>query len=733
MKTFNHEISIANSCDIIRRSKDVFAPIKEAIANSFDAIAQRQKIENEKFEPKITLSVHFTSDKDLTGEKKVILDFISIEDNGIGFTTDNMTRFKKLAETTKGLNNKGTGKIQIFHRFNEIIVDSAFVENNRINNLSFSCTKTGVYKEIPTELKNNDVKTIVKMKEFISDEKELEFFMKYQNSIDELKRDILKRFLLRLWLGVSQYRLTFEIKIFLDNKKKEKFVFDQKNILKPDKETKIYVNTEQSKLVNKKIEWSIVEPKHEIAIQRFKLASDEIDENGVYMCSKDVVIRPFQFHAIGKNNNLGGFHYLICISGSILDDPQNLNQSFDKFTFPSKKEVEEKLKGNPLFFSESEYVFWEELENKITDGLIKIYSDVENLQEKRNKYITDLAKKYGIPQEIANVANINFNDTSEKATKKLFVTQAQYLAKQSIKIQKTYEELKQLKIPQLNPIESDNYREKFEKIVSELFTLIPQQNREELARYVIRRDMVVELLKKAINNQLELQQSWIKKKQDGEKIKREKEGIIHDLIFKRGSKGIPNDLWILNEEFVHFNGCSDIKLDEIKINGEKLLKEKTKIDDALKSVGITKDSYLKRRPDIFLFPEEGKCILIEIKAPDVDLATHCDQIQRYARLIANYSQRKFNQFFGFLIGETIDKVSLPSGRYNKVPYCDYWVYPDEPIKSIGEVEAVIANLYQEIIPLSEIAKRAEIRNKSFAEKLGLNDDKYNTKNADENL
>jgi hypothetical protein len=31
-------------------------------------------------------------------------------------------------------------------------------------------------------------------------------------------------------------------------------------------------------------------------------------------------------------------------------------------------------------------------------------------------------------------------------------------------------------------------------------------------------------------------------------------------------------------------------------------------------------------------------------------------------------------------------------------------------------------LYQEIIPLSEIAKRAEIRNRSFAEKLGITGD-----------
>jgi len=61
----------------------------------------------------------------------------------------------------------------------------------------------------------------------------------------------------------------------------------------------------------------------------------------------------------------------------------------------------------------------------------------------------------------------------------------------------------------------------------------------------------------------------------------------------------------------------------------------------------------------------------------------------------------------------------------KVPYGNYWVYPNEPIKSIDEAETIIANLYQEIMPLSEIAKRAEIRNKSFADKLGITPDDIN--------
>lgn len=55
----------------------------------------------------------------------------------------------------------------------------------------------------------------------------------------------------------------------------------------------------------------------------------------------------------------------------------------------------------------------------------------------------------------------------------------------------------------------------------------------------------------------------------------------------------------------------------------------------------------------------------------------------------------------------------------KVPYGNYRVYPNYSITSIDEKEATIANLYQELLPLSELARRASIRNKSFAEKLGV--------------
>ena len=104
-----------------------------------------------------------------------------------------------------------------------------------------------------------------------------------------------------------------------------------------------------------------------------------------------------------------------------------------------------------------------------------------------------------------------------------------------------------------------------------------------------------------------------------------------------------------------------------------------------------------------------------------DIAVKIKKLEPRKSIFANFARKPFHHFYGFLIGETIERLNIPD-RYTKAPRGNYWFYPNEPIKKIDESETVIAGLYQEIIPLSEIAKRAEIRNRSFAKKLGLADD-----------
>lgn len=64
----------------------------------------------------------------------------------------------------------------------------------------------------------------------------------------------------------------------------------------------------------------------------------------------------------------------------------------------------------------------------------------------------------------------------------------------------------------------------------------------------------------------------------------------------------------------------------------------------------------EKRPDILLFPDEGKCVIIEFKNPNVNVSDHLTQVNKYASLLLNYSvdDFKIDTYYAYLIGEAID-------------------------------------------------------------------------------
>lgn len=47
------------------------------------------------------------------------------------------------------------------------------------------------------------------------------------------------------------------------------------------------------------------------------------------------------------------------------------------------------------------------------------------------------------------------------------------------------------------------------------------------------------------------------------------ERLIHDLLFKQHTDNtLDSNLWILNEDFIHYKGISECELRNAKINGE---------------------------------------------------------------------------------------------------------------------------------------------------------------------
>ena len=128
---------------------------------------------------------------------------------------------------------------------------------------------------------------------------------------------------------------------------------------------------------------------------------------------------------------------------------------------------------------------------------------------------------------------------------------------------------------------------------------------------------------------------------------------------------------------------------------------------------------LAKRPDVLLFPEEHKAIIIEFKAPDVNVAEHLTQIDFYANLLLNYTidNLHLTSFYGYLIGEEIEDRDVRGrvSRFEVSPNFKYWFRPSERVTNFnGGPEG---SIYVEVIRYSTLLERAKMRNRIFINKL----------------
>jgi hypothetical protein len=74
---------------------------------------------------------------------------------------------------------------------------------------------------------------------------------------------------------------------------------------------------------------------------------------------------------------------------------------------------------------------------------------------------------------------------------------------------------------------------------------------------------VLELFEKIIDEQLAIQQT------DEKSID---EKLLHNLIFQQSSNNPgESDLWLINEDFIYFEGTSEAQLGKILLDDEKIL------------------------------------------------------------------------------------------------------------------------------------------------------------------
>ena len=333
----------------------------------------------------------------------------------------------------------------------------------------------------------------------------------------------------------------------------------------------------------------------------------------------------------------------------------------------------------------------------------EIYAEISHKNEEFKQVIEQLKKDYLLSEEA--LSEISSSDSIDEVFKKAYNYDAKIMAQQSATYEKSIQNLNKL-----DP-SSDDYNSSLADIVDQLVESIPLVNKTSLSKYVVRRKMVIELMEKILKRMTEAQES-AKRNED--------EKLLHNLIFKQHMEDpLDSDLWLINEEYMYFNGSSETQLSKVTLNGEKVFKEEFSAEEKryLRSLGKNRE---KMRTDILLFPSEGKCVIIEFKNPDVNVSDCLNQINKYAYFLRNFTKPefKFLTFYGYLIGENIENRDVRScdGDFKTAPNLDFIFRPNKTIPDESGTNQD-GSLYMEVLKYSVLKARAEIRNKMFIRKL----------------
>jgi len=687
----------------IKKSKVDYQAIWEIVTNALEAI-HCEKNSNDKN----SISIRFYYSKDLNDTN--IFDKVEIEDSGEGFSDSNFARFLRINDDSKGQNNRGSGRIQILHTFEETEFRSRFNENGQIYERVFYfsgqddfLSQNAIIKYIST--KKTDCEhtgTTVICKELFDDKNE---YYSFKNiDADKFKKKICDHYL--PYFCSHQKKIPqIVIQIYVDDNICSESVISSDEIPAVDKNFSISIPYVQYDSKTGCIEHL---SEHEsFDIQCFKLNKNKLKKNKISIVCKGEVVPGIKMELgfLKEDDSIDENRYLIFISGNYFDLLPG--DTRDDFVIPSMKD----LKKDELF-SKDKVITYEDIAVKTNSEFLEKYPEVQKKKEEYNEKIQKLKEMFLLNSK--SVTDLlqkrnNYNISEQNFLQEIYEIESKQAAKNDAEIKREIDE-----VESLNPVDKENYGKNLSRLISNVVQYIPLQNRTSLSHYVARRKIVLDLFEKALENQLEIQKN---------RQRNIDEKILHNILFQQSSSNPEqSDLWIISEEYIYFKGTSNIPLGDVKLDGVKLFKEEF-TQKEMEYITSLRENRLQKKPDVLLFPQEGKCIIIEFKNPAVNVKEHLEQINQYASLIRRFSSDHFpiNAFYGYLIGEAIspDDILSYDADFKEASYFDY-LYRSRRV--YGGKNRPEGDLYMEVIKYSTLLKRAKQRNEIFIKKLFSKED-----------
>ncbi|WP_047305951.1 hypothetical protein [Pseudomonas fluorescens] len=703
-------LDIRGSIKNTKLSTNPYVVFEELISNAIDSYLIRKSMDPCAPDMKVELEVKFIPAGLDENQEDMI---VSCQDNGCGLGDEQLKAFLTKDTSYKddlsisGIGQcKGAGRIQFFHHFSELLLESnypdgdTFVERKlhylepqkQIDADNFS-SAPGTRARAGTRITLKKIKPFVHAKIMRGDELSSLF------SALALKKNLLVTFLQRL-ISLDSSLGDFEIRFSSQHWKEEA---QNSTLKRSDLPSVTTVEAVTAKEYNPETGELVADPQN-FKISHYKLDARQYDlpKNSIALCAKSSPVKDITSRYLRtkseQNNPVGDYHHIILIESEYLD--LRVNEQRDDFEY-----IASEFTPGDMFSPDA--ISYAAIYDAIDPVIQKMATPAD---WKKESVIKLTSNQFGISEDMLRDTStrIVYGDTPLAVAERVLKKYQERVINETAEIMTLKDEITR------SAPDSDDFREKINELSWKYTASLKNIDMANLSQIVVRRAAIVQILDLACRKGLAMQNI------DGD-ARRKDERIIHSIFFpmrKDSSEVSDHDIWLLNEEYHYYDYiASDLPLSKLTWdNGSKIFS--ADVDEGIQEIlerRIGENS--GKRPDIAIFSKEGSAIIVEFKAPGVKMDEHIGDLQEYAYLLNAKSGGKLKKFYGYLIGDSVNPLRVV-GSWTKFPMGNGWFQSS----SLNDPESGVklGETYFEILHFSDVIERAKKRIGVYQSKLNLN-------------
>ena len=666
------KINIRRAVESIRPRTTVYTPVVEIIVNAVQAISDKNSGEGQ-IEVMVERSNQVELDQGIPA-----VDSILIKDNGIGFTKEHRESFDTLFSDHRILQGgKGFGRFICLKYFEDLVVESTFQDGKEYKNRVFKMGKKNeiIVNETIEKSKKNNTGTTMKL-QHVKDGKFVD------KNISTIARVLTER-LLPYFIDqgydppkISVAEVDGSDKIVLNEFFNNQLADSIQEINATEKTFALRVDG--SKRDFKVRVFKFYSPKNQKSKVSLVAHGREVTETAIQKYIPEFVEEFFDKQSDGSENRERNYIVKSYVFGDYLDENVSLERG--GFEFGSE--------GDMLH-----QVGQEDIERKSAEiARAAIGEEITARRERKRQrveaYVDEDAPWHKSILELADLSKIPYRPSNEEIE----------LTLQKEKIRNEVEISKKVK----EVLEDENI-ENLKENVTELVQQISETSRNDLTHYVAFRRKVLDLFNKKLELDPEGNYS--------------SEGAVHDIIFPRrkDSNSTPfeeHNLWIIDERL---NFASYVSSDKKLDHG---LGERPDLVAFNRSVLFRGDNDASNPVTIFEFKRPQREDFMNRSAADDPIQQIIDYVDgirngRYKTKMGRKIQVAGNTpFYGYVVCDLSPKI-------------EYWLEFAKNFKPMPDRMGWYLwhgnmNLHLEVLSWDKILRDANMRNKIFFQKLGIN-------------